>query len=132
MPKMVYKHANQSLSLFFRREPGEFDESKNFCLNATILSSIRTAFVYPPKKWISSWIFFYLVTPADFQANLTIRRDGNKLIHEQRDPITKNFSTTIVREVIDGKCVQIYIVGSVVAREFTSELLNLNCIILVL
>ena len=60
-------------------------------------------------------LYFILATPDDRKVKSTIRRDGNRLVQEQKDPKSGKL-TIIVREVIDGKFVQTYTLGSVVCK----------------
>lgn len=50
------------------------------------------------------------------QSKSLVKRDGNRLVHEQRDAKTNELTTTVIREIVGGKFVQTLTAGSVVCK----------------
>ena len=59
---------------------------------------------------------FTETTPDGREARSVLRRDGDRLVHEQRDPATNQLRTTIIREVVGNNYVQTLTCGSVVCK----------------
>lgn len=50
------------------------------------------------------------------QSKSLVKRDGDRLVHEQRDAKTNDLTTTVIREIVGGKFVQTLTAGPVVCK----------------